>query len=322
MNNVLLSNEVIILQSVGFLVLVMQALASVFGLYIYKKWDFSSTSSFQYSLEKKAYLIVLILFFSLLAKIILLPYFAFTIDSLSEIVHGAMCAAGVVNANEFGYFLLSLKLFIIFIVGAWLIINKLDILAINYPYMKTKLIFASVIFLFVLFEFIIEILYFTHISTDIPVQCCSVIYGVTGNSDPLPFGMDMLTLLIVFYSSFLLVIVANIQKNALFSFISGGLFLYFGYYGVTYFFGTYVYQLPTHICPFCMLKKEYNFIGYAIWGSLFLGSFFSMVNLLLKSLINVAINRYFLFSTLFNTVFVIICTSYVVVYYLINGVLL
>ncbi|MCK9337307.1 MAG: hypothetical protein M0P43_05720 [Arcobacteraceae bacterium] len=322
MGDILLQQNVIILVVAGFLILLMQGLASFFGIYIYKKWDFSSTSAFQYTLEKKSYLIVLILFFSLIAKIILLPYFAFTIDSLSDVVHGAMCAAGVVGANEYGNFLLGLKIFIIFIVGIWLIVNKLDITAYDYPYIKTKLILAIVIFAFIFIEFVLEILYFTHISTDVPVQCCSVIFGVSGSSDPLPFGINTQTLLILFYSIYILVLIANIQKNPLFSFLSTILLFYFGYYAVTYFFGTYIYQLPTHICPFCMLQSDYYFVGYLIWGSLFLGSFFGIVNLALKLLIKQTIQKYFLYSTFFNTIFVIICTSYVVGYYLVNGVFL
>lgn len=322
MGDILLQQNVIILVVAGFLILIMQGLASLFGIYIYKQWDFSSTSAFQYKLEKKSYLIVLILFFSLIAKIVLLPYFAFTIDSLSEVVHGAMCAAGVVGANEYGNFLLGLKIFIIFFVGIWLIINKLDITALDYPFIKTKLILASVIFAFIFIEFILEILYFTNISTDVPVQCCSVIFGVSGGSDPLPFGINIQTLLILFYSIYILVLIANIQKNPLFSFLSTILLFYFGYYAVTYFFGTYIYQLPTHICPFCMLQSDYYFVGYLILGSLFLGSFFGIVNLVLKLLIKQTIQKYFVYSTFFNTIFVIICTSYVVGYYFINGVFL
>ncbi|MEW6552080.1 MAG: hypothetical protein AB1389_08150 [Campylobacterota bacterium] len=322
MNNVLLQNQVIINLSISFLTLLLLFGASIFGVYIYKNWDFNSTSNFQYNLEKKAYLIVLILFFALVVKIITLPYFAFTIDSLSDIVHGAMCAAGVVNANEYGYVLITLKLFIIFFVGSWLVINKIDIASINYPHIKTKLLFAFFIFLAVLCEFILEILYFTNISTETPVQCCSVIYGVSGNSDPLPFGIDTKTLLIVFYAILILSLSANLQKNPIFSFVASMMYLYFGYYALVYFFGTYIYQLPTHICPFCMLQKEYYFIGYILWGSLFLGTFFGIVNLILKTLIGQIIKRYFFYSTIFNTIFAIICTLYVVTYYIINGVFL
>lgn len=322
MNDVLMSNEVIIFLSISVLTLILLLGSNIYGLYIYKKWDFNSTTTTQYTLEKRSYLIVLILFFALVVKIFMFIYFTFTIDTLSNIVSGAMCAAGVIGANDYGQVLLALKLLIIFLVGSWIIINHLDIVALNYPYMKKKLLFSAFIFLFILLEFILEILYFTNIVTDIPVSCCSVIYGVTGNSDPLPFGINTQTLLILFYAIFTMVIIANILKNSLFSSLGNILFLYFGYYALVYFFGTYIYQLPTHICPFCMLKGEYNFIGYILWGSLFIGTFFGIVNLILKVLIHSTINKYYVYSSFFNTIFVIICTLYVGIYYITNGVFL
>jgi hypothetical protein len=85
-------------------------------------------------------------------------------------------------------------------------------------------------------------------------------------------------LLIIFYLLYVLIVFINIQKQALLNLIVNFLFLYIGYYAVTYFFSTYVYELPTHQCPFCMLQKEYHFIGYFIWSTLFLGTFFGVAS--------------------------------------------
>jgi len=55
------------------------------------------------------------------------------------------------------------------------------------------------------------------------------------------------------------------------------LFTVISYYGVVYFFGTYIYELPTHKCPFCMMQKEYHYVGYLLWGTLFFGSAFGLI---------------------------------------------
>ena len=34
----------------------------------------------------------------------------------------------------------------------------------------------------------------------------------------------------------------------------------------------YLYELPTHHCPFCLLQAEYHFIGYPLYGSLLGGA--------------------------------------------------
>ena len=38
------------------------------------------------------------------------------------------------------------------------------------------------------------------------------------------------------------------------------------------YFCLYVYELPTHHCPFCMLQKEYHFVGYFLYGFLLVGA--------------------------------------------------
>jgi hypothetical protein len=34
----------------------------------------------------------------------------------------------------------------------------------------------------------------------------------------------------------------------------------------------YIYELPTHHCPFCLLQKEYGSIGYLLYATLFGGA--------------------------------------------------
>jgi hypothetical protein len=34
----------------------------------------------------------------------------------------------------------------------------------------------------------------------------------------------------------------------------------------------YVYELPTHHCPFCILQKEYHWLGYPLYATLLLGA--------------------------------------------------
>jgi hypothetical protein len=37
------------------------------------------------------------------------------------------------------------------------------------------------------------------------------------------------------------------------------------------FISLYVYELPTHHCPFCLLQMEYGYIGYLLYAALFSG---------------------------------------------------
>ncbi len=320
-NEVLVSNEVIIYLVSQTILLILQLFAIFWVFDILKNWDFNSTLTKQYKLEKKSYLVMLIIFFALVVKIILIPYFAYVIDNLSNIVPGAMCAAGVISANEYGVKLLALKIFIVFFNSIWIIINSEDLKQKDYPYIKTKLYFFIFIFILVVIEYLLDILYFTNISLDEIVLCCSVIFGVQG-SNSLPLGLDTTKLIILFYLFYLLIIMANISKQAFITFIVNIIFLYLSYLSVVEFFGTYIYALPTHKCPFCMLQKEYYYIGYLLWSMLFLGVFYAISSFVLKFLLKKELSYTFKYSTIFNTLFVLICTLYVVIYYLKNGVFL
>ncbi len=317
--DIFLSNQVLIFLFSETILYILAFVAFLGAVQILRNWDFNATTTKQYMLEKRAFLIVTIILFTLIMKILLLPYFAYTIDKLSVLIPGAMCAAGVISANAYGSPLLFLKIVILFFTGIWLIINKHDQSAVDYPWFKTKFRFYLFIFALLTAEYILDILYFAHISTADVVQCCSAIFGISGNN-PIPFNLTVPLLLVIFYLLYLLILLLSVQKNAALLFVVSLLFLYIGYESVVHFFGTYIYQIPTHKCPFCMLQKEYYYVGYLLWGTLFAGVFFGIANFVLKLLISQEDPKLYRLAMLFNTIFVILCTGYVLTYYIQNGV--
>lgn len=322
MNEILLSNEVIVylLSETVLYLLLFIAFLSTIGLL--KKWNFDLFTTEQFALENRSYLVMTIIFFVMLLKVVLLPYFVYTIDNLSNLIPGAMCGAGVIKANEYGNPLLSLKIIILFLSGLWLSMNSIDLSAKNYPYLKLKSWFFMLIFLLLSAEFILDILYFTHIETTNPVSCCSVIFGQVGGSNGLPFGLDIPKLLILFYLLFALVVLTTLSELAVMSIIASLLFGVIAYYAVVYFFGTYIYELPTHLCPFCMLQDHYYYVGYLLWGLLMLGVFLTIDAAVMQSFFKQSSKNLKRISLLLLSLFVLLCSAYVAVYYLKNGVLL
>lgn len=256
----------------------------------------------------------------MLIKIILLPFFTSVVDELSNIVPGAMCGAGVISANDFGFPIFIMKLLGLFLGVCWIIANKID-LKNNYSFTKRKYELFFLIFGLLILEFYLVALYFSNISLETPVACCSIIYGTSDIGSKIPFNLDMISLGLVFFIISILLFVSNLNANKVLSFILGILFLYFGYYFVLHIVGIYIYELPTHICPFCMLQKEYNFIGYPLWLSLFLSSFFAMAPLILNILIKTDNHtKVYMISTIFNLLLVIISAYNIFSYYFKNGV--
>ena len=322
MNEVLLSNQVIVYLLSESTLFVLLLVAFIVSVKILFKWDFESFTPLQFALEKQAYLVTTIILFVFAMKFILILYFIFSIDALSVLVPGAMCAAGVITANDYGSYLLILKLIILFFLTLWLYLNHYDMHTKNHLWFKEKSGVFSFIFVLIVLELGLDFSYFSNIDTHLPVSCCSALFGQLEGANPLPAGLTIPLLLVLFYLLYALVILTIKSSQTLLYILANILFVYIAYYAVVYFFGTYIYQLPTHKCPFCMLQAEYVYVGYVLWGSLFIGTYIGLSD---------AITTLWLGETHAKTqkrvivllgLFVLLCTVYVAVYYFKNGVLL
>lgn len=322
MNEILSAQEVIVfLVSEGLLFLLL-SVASFVGVMVLFKWDFHAFTPEQFQLENRAYLMVTIVRFVLIVKMLLLPYFVYTLDQLSVFVSGAMCAAGVIKSNPYGNPLLMLKVVMILFSGLWLGVNHLDLQAKTYPYIRLKSALFLGMFLLMGVEIFLDFSFFWHIPTQEPVHCCSVIFGQLGGANSLPFGLDIPKLIILFYLLFVLILVSMWLEESWLMLFSGLLFSLVAYESVVYFFGTYIYQLPTHTCPFCMLQSHYYAVGYGVWGLLLLGLFFLLKAFVFRRFFHQSVQKEERYASLFLTLFVLLCSGYVVVYYVKNGVLL
>jgi hypothetical protein len=319
---ILLNINVIIYLISELILYFLLFIAFLISFYTVFNWDYNSFSKKQYLLEKRAFLVMSIILFSFVIKFMLLPYFVYVIDKLSNLVPGAMCAAGVVSANSYGFILLFFKLLIIFGMILWLVLNHYDLESKKYDYFKAKNWIFIAIFILLSIEILLDILYFSSIDPNRPVSCCSTLFGHLEGENPLPFGLDIKRLLILFFALFFISQLALLTDQNFLILIGIGAFLYISYYSVVYFFGTYIYELPTHKCPFCMLQKEYYYIGYLIWGTLFGGSFIALVSAILSLTIGVKTKKAKLLSSFLLGFFVTLCIGYVAFYYLKNGVFL
>lgn len=316
--DIYLLNDVIVFLFIEAILLALLLICEVSVVKILKSWNFSLTTSKQYFLEKRNYLVNTIISFTISAKLILFIFFVKSLSELSHVVPGSMCVAGVIGANDYGEFLLLLKIFIVFILATWLIINKLDLQTKSFVYIKKKYTFFNFILFLTIIEFTLEIMFFNNIPLKVPVFCCSTIF----KADALPFGLEQFSLAITFYVIYLWTIISNHFKLIISSFFANIIFLFVSYFAVTYFFSIYIYILPNHQCPFCILESDYYFIGYFIWIALFLGVFFGISPYIVESIINKQDTKLLKYSTFFNTIVTLICTYYVLIYYIQNGVFL
>ena len=322
MNEIFLSNQIIVFLLSESTLFALLSVAFVVSLKFLLKWDFERYTPYQFALERQTYLVTTILLFVFSMKFILIVYFIFSIDALSLLVPGAMCAAGVITVNEYGSSLLVLKLVLLFFLTLWFYVHYYDSRTKNYLWFKQKFWLFSFIFLLFTLELWLDFTYFSQIDTHLPVSCCSTLFGQLEGANPLPFGLSISMLLILFYLLYILMILTIKTVYPLLFMVASIVFVYIAYYAVVYFFGSYIYQLPTHKCPFCMLQPEYYYIGYLLWGTLFLGTYIGLCNALTALLMGKNHVRSQVIAIYLLSLFILLCTSYVAVYYFKNGVLL
>lgn len=318
--NILLTPEVMVLLIEDFLLFVFNTIAAIISYKISKNFNLSETSSNQYNLEKQSYLASYIIKFSLYLKIVSIIFFIYTLDKLSLIIPGAMCAVGVTSASDFGLYLLLIKILNIYLYGFWILINNQDLKNESYPYTKSKFKYFLDIYFFFLAEVILQYLYFFDINPQELVSCCSTVFNsetisIVGQLSNIPNYISVP----IFYGLFLALLYFTFKKNLKVIGIVNLVFLIFSLITLTSFFGTYIYELPTHHCPFCILQKDYNFIGYFLYIFLLAGTFFGIANFVLKYFFNIEIDRIKI-SLSFNSVYAISVTFYPIKYFLINRV--
>ncbi len=311
-----LSPEILTLQILNFVFLFFSTIAFYLSLKIYLHWDINSTGKKQYKLEKQSYLTSVIIKYIFIIKLPIFLFFIFTLDKLSDVVTGAMCAAGIVDATTYGSYLLVLKIINLYLFGFWLIMHNKDIKKEELPYTKQKFGLFLIIFILFIFEMIIEILMFNNFDITQLVSCCGTLYSSNNSSYiSVLFQIDNWIIVSIFYINFLVMMGLYIFKQKELFAVSNIFYLLSSIISLIIFFGTYIYELPTHHCPFCFLQKEYYHVGYLIYILLFIGTFNGIVSGFIKKNKRTMNN-----SLLFNFLYLLLISAYPIMFYIKNGV--
>ncbi len=274
----ILNPSVLALLVSSLLISFMVLYSAVYGAQILKSWNIASGSELQLSLERKTYLISTILSYFLGIQIISLFLFIFTVDSLCPLFVGAMCAVGALTVNEFGYPTLILKLLNFLLAGLWLIFNHADNSGYDYPLIRKKYAFLMILTPLILAESVLELTYFLEMKPDIITSCCGSLFSPTSRGIASEIAAAPSVLMkIAFYAAtgFTLLsgslFVLKRRLGYLFALLSGSTFI-ISLVALISFISLYIYEMPSHHCPFCILQKEYNYIGYPLYASLLLGA--------------------------------------------------
>ena len=262
----------------SMLVSTMLCYCAYHGLRILHSWNIKSGSELQLSLERRTYLISTMVTYAFGFQLISLFLYIFTADQLHTLFIGAMCAAGSLNANEYGYATLILKIVNFILCGGWLILNFTDNRAYDYPLIKKKYLLLLMITPGLVIEMIIQANFLLRLKPNIITSCCGVLFsasaeGVTSGIVALP----LVPVAIIFYATMVLSIVLGIiyyvrKRGAYLYSVVSTVAAVVSIVAIISYVSLYIYELPTHHCPFDILQKEYHFVGYPLYLTLLSGA--------------------------------------------------
>jgi len=252
--------------------------AAVIGIQVLHGWNPLSGSEGQLLLERKTSLVSTILGYLLCFHLVALMLFIHTADALHPLFTGAMCAAGTLNVNGFGYPALLLKLFNTLAAGLWLIINHADNQVHDFPLVRPKYAALIVMAPLAALETFLVAGYFTGLKANVITSCCGSLFG--GDQGTFAGGIASLPPMpatATFYAAAFVTLAAAFfvwrwGRGAILLAVAGMITFLAALVALISVFSLYIYEIPTHHCPFCLLQKEYNGIGYLLYSLLLVGS--------------------------------------------------
>lgn len=278
----ILQPAVISLLLVRLLVFAMMLGTVIAATPIVRKWDIRSGSEGQLVLERRTYLVSMMLSYVLVFEIGSFFLFVYAADVLHPFFTGAMCAAGTLNANRFGYPALLLKAAGTISAGVWLIVNAVDNRVHDYPLVRAKYVLLLFLAPLAFAEAFIEVAFFAGLKGDVITSCCGSLFGdgsrgVAAQMAALPAK----TALPAFFAATGLTFTTGLgylatKKGVMLFSLAGTLNFLMSAAALVSFISPYFYELPAHHCPFCILQRAYRYVGYPLYGSLFSGEIFSL----------------------------------------------
>lgn len=267
------------------LVLCLMVAASWVGLRVLAGWDFASSSEEQLALERATSLVTSLAGWALGFEVVAGLLLVYTVEDLHGLFVGAMCATGSLNANPIGWTLLAVKLLLVALSAVWLAFNSLDQRAGDFPIIRGKYLGLLLLTPLVAADLYLQLRYFGGLDPEVITSCCGSLFSESGGGVASEIaGLPAVTMMWVLYGSLAVFVAtgagcllspARLLRPALaaLSVVVLGAALV----STVSFVSLYVYQLPTHHCPFDMLQAQYRFVGYALYTSLFSGAFFGLL---------------------------------------------
>jgi hypothetical protein len=230
-------------------------------------------------MERQTYLVSTALQLVMFMQLAALVLFVRNADRMAVLFTGAMCALGTINVNGYGMPSFLMQIGVFFASALWLTVNAADNLGRDYPYTRFKYaLLALIVAPLVLAAGVSQWLYFLNLDPNVITSCCSKLFTPEGAGLQADLASinPRLALSALFGGLVLLTALAPLALRkrvwaALYG-LAGVAFFALAIAAIISAVSLYIYETPNHHCPFCILKPQYGYIGYALYLPLFMAS--------------------------------------------------
>jgi hypothetical protein len=253
--------------------------AGAFGVQLLRHWDPASGAQRQLLLERQTELVATLVAQLLAWQGAALLLMVVNADRAAPLLVGAMCAFGSFNASVWGFPALYAKLGLFFAAGAWLALQRADRAAPDWPLTRRKYrLLLAVLLPLALTDAALSTLYFADLQPDTLTACCGSSFhpeheGLAAEASAVAPSTALWALAVGL--ALVLAWGALASHRAVlapaYGLASLG-FLALGLLAVVAAISPYVYESPHHHCPFCVMKREYDHVGFALYLPLFIGA--------------------------------------------------
>ena len=252
--------------------------AGVFSVQVLRHWDLASGARRQIELERRTYLVATALALVMLMQGFALLLMVFNADRTAPLLVGAMCAFGSFNASAYGFPALYAKMALFFAAIVWLAMHHADVQARDYPLTRRKYALLLALVPLALADAALSLAYFLDLQPDTLTSCCGTAFeperaGLGADAA----AMNAHTALWMLAAALALTLAWGVLARwhaalAVGYGVVSVVFLAVAFVAVVSAVSIYVYEHPHHHCPFCLLKREYGYFGFALYVPLFVGA--------------------------------------------------
>ena len=253
-------------------------------------WAPEKDTAAQIALENETWLASLLIRYGMALQLASLLLLLLAADGFSHVLVGAMCATGAFVANDYGMPALLVKLFGIFCYGFWLVLDGLDNRSELLPLTRLKFTYLLLLGPLLAADIALLFLYLVNLSPDIITSCCGVVFASAEVNNGNLLGALPTAALLPLYTALVVLLFGlgrYLQKKSttaktggpwlelLFAFACM-IFFIFSLMFITVIVSPYIYAIPSHRCPFDILRREYSGFGYPLYFFLFIATFSGM----------------------------------------------